>query len=66
MFRLTIVFWSAVMPLLITGCSDSCESVQDEMKTIGGEIQKDPGQALERSNELEALRDKLQKMGCLG
>ena len=66
MFRLKEVSLLAAMSLLITGCSDSCESVQDEIETIGGEIQKDPGQALERSDELEELRDKLRKMGCLG
>ncbi|MCW8907118.1 MAG: hypothetical protein OQL28_07700 [Sedimenticola sp.] len=50
--------------LLLSGCGDSCESIQDEIQDIGMEVQKDPASAMDRSDELEALRDKLQEMGC--
>lgn len=54
------------MVLGLSGCGESCESVQDEIEGIGREIQKNPSSAPDRAEELEELRDKLQEMGCLG
>ena len=66
MIRLKEVSLFAAMVLLLAACGESCESVQNEIEAIGREIQKDPGQALKKSDKLEALRDKLQELGCLG
>ncbi len=54
------------MVLGLSGCGESCESVQDEIEEIGRDIQKNPSSAPGRAEELEDLRDKLQEMGCLG
>lgn len=48
------------------GCSRSCEDIQQEIQEIGMEVQQDPGSAMDRSDELEALRQELQDKGCLG
>jgi predicted nuclease with TOPRIM domain len=50
---------------LLSGCSSSCESVQNEIEKIGQEISKNPESAMQREKELTELRDKLREMGCL-
>ena len=57
-----------VLVLVLVGCSDTCESVQDDIEKIGRDISKDPGQALDEKNvkELETLTDKLRELGCVG
>lgn len=52
------------MVLVLSACGESCESLQDQMQDIGREIQGDPSSAMDRSEELEDLRDKMQEMGC--
>lgn len=66
MLKLTILVIGLGLMTALTGCGASCESVQDEIQKIGREIQKKPETAMDRSRELEALRDKLRQMGCLG
>lgn len=53
------------LSVLATGCSNSCESLQNEMAEMGREISKNPESAWEREKELTELRDKLKEMGCL-
>lgn len=50
----------------LSGCGDSCESVQAEMKKIGGEIAKDPSTAPKRAGELEELAKKMRDLNCFG
>ena len=45
---------------------DSCESVQAEIEQIGREINENPDTVFDRAEELEALGNQLQEMGCLG
>ncbi|HKJ24585.1 MAG TPA: hypothetical protein VKB65_07170 [Myxococcota bacterium] len=55
--------------LSLSACGgDTCESVQEEIQSIGREIQKDPTKAMDSDTgeKLEKLRDKLQEMDCLG
>jgi len=55
--------------LTLSGCGgDTCESVQNEIREIGREIQKDPKKAMggDTGKKLEGLKDKLQEMDCLG
>lgn len=66
MLRSVIVTAGFGMLLGLSGCGESCESVQDDIEEIGREISRDPSSAPDRAEELEALRDKLQEMGCLG
>lgn len=61
---LTILILASVFTL--GGCSRSCEDIQQEIQEIGMEVQQDPGSAMDRSDELEALRQELQDKGCLG
>jgi len=59
----------ATAVLTLAGCGgDTCESVQQEIQELGMEIQKDPQKAMDgdTGEQLAALRDKLQEMGCLG
>lgn len=51
---------------LSTGCSESCESIQQEIQEVGQEIRSNPGSAMDRAEELEQLRNKYQEMGCAG
>lgn len=66
MSRFIIVMAGLGMVLGLAGCGESCESVQNEIEDIGREISKNPSSAPDRAEELEALRDKLQEMDCLG
>jgi len=49
---------------LLAGCGDTCESVADEIQAIGLEINRE-GNPWERAEELQALQEQLQEMGCL-
>jgi len=51
--------------LALSGCSESCESLQDKIQDIGLEIQKSDN-PWEHEEELTKIRDKMQEMGCLG
>ncbi len=66
MVRLATVFVAIGLMLSPLACTDSCESVQNEIEEIGREIQKNPASAPDRAGELESLRKKLEDMGCLG
>jgi len=54
------------MVLGLSGCGESCESVQGEIEEIGRDSEKDASCAPDGAEELEVLRDKLEEMGCLG
>lgn len=45
---------------------DTCESVQGEIAKIGREISQSSENAWDRAEELDALRQKMEDMGCLG
>lgn len=66
MLRLAAMLLGLGLVLPLSACGDSCESLQEEIQEIGREIQQSPGSAMERGEELQELRDKLQEMGCLG
>ena len=57
---------TAILVVALSGCSRSCDDIQDEIQEIGMEVQQDPGSAMDRSDELEGLRQELQDKGCLG
>ena len=40
--------------------------MQEDIEKIGKEIQKNPGTAMERGEDLEKLRKRLEDLGCLG
>jgi hypothetical protein len=65
MLRLIRLLFGVGLILFLSGCGDSCESVQDEIQEIGRAIQKNPQTAMERGEELEELKNKLQEMDCL-
>lgn len=68
MVRWLILSLGLAVPVALAGCGgDTCESVQNEIESIGREIQQDPQKAMDGATgeKLEALRDKLQEMGCL-
>lgn len=62
--HLTALFTITAGSLALAGCGDTCESVKAEMEAIGMEIQKDPSTAMSRSDELQALQQKLAEMDC--
>jgi len=49
---------------LLAGCADTCESVADEIQAIGLEINREEN-PWERAEELQALQEKMEEMGCL-
>lgn len=53
----------ALIPAL-SGCSESCDTVQADIEEIGRKIRNDPETALDRADELDALRRKMEDMGC--
>lgn len=55
-----------VATCFLAGCGQSCESIQDEIESIGREILKNPETAMDRSEELDELRNDLVEMGCFG
>lgn len=55
---------AALLTALLSGCGDSCESVADEIQAIGMEINRD-GNPWDRAEELQALQQKMEQMGCL-
>lgn len=52
--------------VLLPGCGASCESLQEELQDIGKEIRNNPETALDRAEELDGLRQKLEDLGCMG
>lgn len=62
----SMVLIAAIGVLSLTGCSNSCERIQNKIEKIGQEIAKKPETAMDRADELEELREELEKKGCLG
>ncbi len=56
---------SLMLGIFLSGCGDTCEDIQKEIESIGREIQKNPESAMERSGELEELKNRLQSNECL-
>jgi hypothetical protein len=55
------------MLLVLPGCGDSCESVQEEIMQIGREINQNRDKnPWDRAEELQELRNKYQELGCMG
>jgi hypothetical protein len=68
--RTSILFASMLFAVTgfasLSGCGNSCQAIQDDIEKIGAEISKKPETAMDRSEELEKLRQKLEAEGCLG
>ena len=64
MRALTLTSMGLVLITALSGCSDSCESVKADIEGIGREIRSNPDTALDRADELDALRRRLEEMGC--
>ncbi|GAB4149457.1 MAG: hypothetical protein Tsb0016_20830 [Sphingomonadales bacterium] len=62
--QITTVVAMAAGSFALAGCGDTCESIKAEMEAIGQDIQKDPSTAMSRSDELQALQQKLAEMNC--
>jgi len=53
--------------MVLPGCSDSCESVEQEIQQIAREINKNPNKdPWDRAEELQELKNKYQELGCMG
>lgn len=66
MLRAAITVLAVAGIAMLSGCGETCESVQEDLQELGTEIRKNPETAFDRAEELEALRDKLQAMDCIG
>jgi hypothetical protein len=64
MFRVEVLLLVVGLIGSLSACSDTCESVQDELERIGRSIQKDPKKARESTEEIKALTSKLLEMDC--
>lgn len=66
MIRSVIITLGLAMAMSVSGCGDSCESLQADMEQIGKEIEKNPETAFGRAKELQELGAKYTELGCTG
>ena len=52
--------------LSLTGCSRSCEDIQEDIQEIMTDLMEQGQSGWDRAEELEALRQELEDNGCLG